>query len=354
MVQFFQQQAQPTAAEMIGGAFSQGLQGGLSQSLESFYEKKKIMDQQKAIQNFISGASSEKSPVNPLTPKSPTANPFQERNNLIQNPQGTSQAQTSNFQQPEQIQSQGLKGYSYDQLMAASGNPIYGEIAKEELKRRSEVQKDIRKSEITRSDKFLNAIDDSREALQRSESSLAVMENALANRDLGFWSKNNLAKIPGFGGFVTPEGAVFNSAAKEFFLSDLERVMGRPNQFLEKVLSNAIPKIGTSNEANQTVLDFYKNAIDIQKQKVQIADQLDDYYRSRGLHPPGNMSRLVDEQLKLYVQKKEKELMEKYKTESALRKSPKGNVNVYDGQGKLTGTVHSAQIKDLPEGYYVK
>lgn len=172
----------------------------------------------------------------------------------------------------------------------------------------------IRKAGIARATKFLDKVEDSRKSVQRAKSSLLSAESALADRDLGFFSRDNLANITGVEGLRSKEGAVFNAAAKNFFLADLESAVGRPNQFLEKILTKAIFDVGKSNEANEALLKFYKNQVDLDEKKIEIADQLEDFYTQKMGFVPGNIGRLVDAQLKPYAQEKEKELESQFKS----------------------------------------
>lgn len=172
----------------------------------------------------------------------------------------------------------------------------------------------IRKAGIARATKFLDKVEDSRKSVQRAKSSLLSAESALAEKDLGYFSRDNLANITGVEGLRSKEGAVFNAAAKNFFLADLESSVGRPNQFLEKILTKAIFDVGKSNEANEALLKFYKNQVDIDEKKIEISDQLEDFYTQKMGYVPGNIGRLVDAQLKPYALEKEKELESQFKS----------------------------------------
>lgn len=310
--------APPSFGNQLGQALGQGLGTGINQgistSLNQMLENKKNKGKITALQGL--GLD---------VPNDFFSLPEDIQKTLIQDKifnKFNSQSQT---QSPDLINNQdqkvGFEGMSEPQLLAGLSNPIYGKAAQAELDKRREVQKDVRKSDIKRSDKYLEDIEQKRQSTQRSKSALISAEEALKNGNFGFFSKDNLSRIPGLEGLASKNAAVFSAAAKTFFLSDLERTMGRPNQFLEKVLKSAIFDVGKSNEANQTLVEFYKNAVDLEEERIKISDELEDYYREKIGYVPGNIGRLVDRQLKPYAEAKEKELTELFKKEESISKN---------------------------------
>jgi|SRR6267378_755626 len=308
----------PTFSQELGRALGVGASQGLSQQIES-YRKRKTFEKAGLPTAY---ADLDPAIVGPLLKQ-------QQKNALIQqilNPSGQN-ANPLNQQGLEQgpisAGSQGAALTPQQRIALSSADPNIGRAAQSEEKMRLAEQAPYKKSEIKRSEKFLDQINEKRDAVQRARSSLGSAEEALQNRDLGFFSRDNLANMTGIQGFASPEGAVFNAAAKNFFLADLQSAVGRPNQFLEKILKNAVFDVGKSNEANEALLEFYKNQVDLEEEKIRITDQLEDYYRENGLPPPGNIGRLVQQQLKPFAQKKEKELEDKFE-DSNLIKAGKG------------------------------
>lgn len=317
-------QAQPTGQDLIMQGIGQGVSQGLSKQIESFqrgnaFERaglpraladldpqvvsQMIKQQQKnaLIQQILGGQQEEQAAQGGSPQQGMSSNQGPLEAKRIQTPSISAGAQGPGLTSKQRI-------------ALSTADPNLGRAAQKEEQFRLQQEAPIKKAEIKRSEKFLDKIEDSRKSVQRAKSSLISAETALAERDLGFFSRDNLANLTGVEALRSKEGAVFNAAAKNFFLADLESAVGRPNQFLEKILTKAIFDVGKSNEANDALLKFYKNQVDIDEQKIEITDQLEDFYTEKLGYVPGNIGRLVDAQLKPYAQAKEKELESQFKT----------------------------------------
>lgn len=210
----------------------------------------------------------------------------------------------------------------------------------------------VRKAETKRAYDYLDKIDKERDSINRQESSLIAAKESLANRDFGFLSRDNLARLTGIEGFASKEGAVFDAAAKNFFLADLETAMGRPNQFLERLLSSAIFNTSKSPEANEALVDFYQTQVDLGKKKIEIADELSDAYKRSTGSIPGNIGRLVDKEVKKYAESREKELMEKYKDSPLLKEAKSADfVQMRDPAGNIR-EVPKHQVNEAKKAKY--
>ncbi len=298
----------------LGGGVTQGLQ----QSLESFHENKQQQQQTEALSQYMPKEAALSILKAPKELQKPLLYQALYESQVQQGaPQKFGEQTNVEIDQNNQTQmpsqKQGIAGRTDEQLKQLLSNPLFAKTAESELKERQGVKTAALKSDIKRSDKFLDEVNTDRDSTRRSLSSLSSIEDALDRKDLGFFSPDNLKSMAGFDRWISPEGAILNTAGKEFFISDLQRVTGRPNQFLERILSRAIPQIGKSNEANQTIVEFYKNALDLKEEKIKISDSLEDYYRENLGYVPGNIGRLVDAQLKPYAKVKEKELMQIFK-----------------------------------------
>lgn len=210
-----------------------------------------------------------------------------------------------------------FKNLTDDQLVIASGAPDreVSEPAKEELKRRA-AERDLeqKKSDSTRkyhteiSQDILKENEKDARNIVEAESALGLMENAIAGKDLSFWSPDNLAELTGIEAFRSPEGALFKTAGKEFFLGTLTRAGARPNQFIEQQIVEMLPKIGRSTAANLSVSRAFRNEIDIKKEKIRLTRDLADELESKLGYVPRNIGQIRDEKLKEYAEWKQKEL----------------------------------------------
>lgn len=226
------------------------------------------------------------------------------------------------------------------QLVELSGVKGYSEQAKQELIRRETNKKldqrisaeDRKFDQKERSEerKFDRAISadliketntDSKE-IERLESSLALMEQAIVGKDLSFFSPDSLAELTGVEALRSPEGALFKTAAKDFFLGSLKESGARPNQFLEKQIVEMLPKIGRSTEANLTVSRAFKNEIDLKKERIRLTRDL--------LADPNNKARdigkMVSKSMNSYANNKQKEVYNDMKAISAI--ANKSNVDL--------------------------
>lgn len=215
----------------------------------------------------------------------------------------------------QQQQQGGIQSLPDDQLINLTGVKGYSEPAKQELRRRQEDRKLAYKKEegnIKRntdiSQKFLEQSDIIAADIPKKQSSLDLMKDAIANKDLSFWSRDNLAEITGIEGFRSPEGAIFKTAGKEYFLGNISRAGARPNQWIEQQISDMMPKMGRSAEANLSVQRALQNELDLDKEKVRLTDKISSELESSLGYVPRDISTRVNKELSSYAEKKQKEL----------------------------------------------
>jgi hypothetical protein len=169
-------------------------------------------------------------------------------------------------------------------------------------------QKDIRKFNTDISKDILKENEKEAQGLIQTESALNLMEDAIANKDMSFFTLDNLAEKFGIEGLRSKEGALFKTAGKEFFLGNISRAGARPNQFIEKQVVEMLPKIGRSTAANLSVARAFRNESDLKKEKIRITRELAQKLESELGYVPKNLGQLRDEKLKIYAEDKQKEL----------------------------------------------
>lgn len=207
-----------------------------------------------------------------------------------------------------------FKKLTDDQLVVATGAPDreISEPAKAELKERQEQKKidqkvktDVFKSDLNRSEKVLERADTIAEQIPQKRTSISLMKDAVANRNLGFFSRDNLAEITGIEGFRSPEGAIFKTAGKEYFLGNIARAGARPNQWIEQQISDMMAKVGRSPEANFSVLRALENELDLDEARVRITNEISDKLRSEGDYGQGKLGSMVNKELSKYAEEKQ-------------------------------------------------
>lgn len=213
-------------------------------------------------------------------------------------------------QVPESV----FKRLSDDQLVVASGAPDkeVSEPAKAELQRRQKEKeliqnrdKEIFKSDLSRSSKVLERADQIAEQIPQKRTAVNLMKDAVANRNLGFFSPDNLAELTGIEGLRSQEGAIFKTAGKEYFLGNIARAGARPNQWIEQQIADMMAKIGRSPEANFSVLRALENELDLDEARVRITQEVSDRLREQGDYGQGKLGSTVNKELSQYAEAKQ-------------------------------------------------
>jgi len=157
---------------------------------------------------------------------------------------------------------------------------------------------------------YVKKLDEQRESLQEKDQALSLMKNSLEEGNLEFFSRDNFANFLGqYGeGLRTAKGAQLITAQKEFLLGNIARAGARPNMYIEKQISNMLPKIGRSDEANFGVVEAFQAQQDLQKKKMEISDELIDKFEKDLGYIPGNISSQVDKMIKPYADQIQKKL----------------------------------------------
>lgn len=212
---------------------------------------------------------------NPNTTPSPTTATLPGLPGLQINPDNSSDTNLS----PSQISSMASR-YTPDQIARITlKNPSFGnlllkekeaqqreDIANRKLQQReSEFNQkqsiDERKFAFQTNQDYQKSVSKTRESLKQQQDSFNTLQYANATGDLGFWSKDNLANLTGIDGLRSKEGAIFQNAAKNYFLGDIGNIPGRSNQLLQRTLLDSYAKIGTNQEARDSVLQIYQGKI---------------------------------------------------------------------------------------------
>lgn len=215
-----------------------------------------------------------------------------------------------------------------------------------------------------RAEKVLDRADTLGEELPILESSIMAMEDAVTNGDQSFWSLDNLAEMTGLELFRTAKGGQFKTAAKTYFINDLKASGARPNMFIERQLSDALAKVGRSQEANQTVIESFKFSNDLKRKWLETVRDLEKYYEKSMGYLPGSFNSRVEEMMapyvkdrqkqyenrlkELHVQEKKKSMKKKNSSESSSRM-----IGIRGPNGELADVLES-EVGDLPEGWVIE
>ncbi len=259
----------PSPGERIGSAVGQGLTSGLQLLAQDRLEKMK----QQRLESLLQEVSGSPSP-SPLM----------------------SSAAPSTDISDETI------------LALGSQNPNLARLLQSQKEARTKVTEGKAKREFERAKPILSRADERAEGITQKESSLSLMEDAVREGDLGFFSPDNVAEITGIEGLRTPKGAQFISAGKEYFLGSLKRAGSRPNQWIEQQIQKMLPRIGRSEEANRTVIEALKSELAIEKEQLDIIDRLAQEDEETVGYVRGNIGQRTRKELKKFADQEQKDL----------------------------------------------
>ncbi len=278
-------------------------------------------------------------------------------------PQEVSQAMNKVVQQFPEANADQLKMMMDEIGVPPTYSNSYVENRRRQDERKQVSQEKRLESGHKRAEKILDKADALGLELPMLESSVMAMEDAVVNGDQSFWSLDNLAEQTGMELFRTAKGGQFKTAAKTYFINDLKASGARPNQFLEKMLADALAKVGRSEEANQTVLESFKFSNDLKKMWHSTARDLEKNYEESLGYLPGNFSRKIEDVMEPFIKERQdqyekrlKELAVQEKKKSMKKgKEQKLSGKMIDvlGPDGQSYEVDQSEVEMLPEGYRV-
>jgi hypothetical protein len=184
------------------------------------------------------------------------------------------------------------------------------------------------------------------------------VEEAAKSGKLGLFSLNNLADITGIDGLRDPNGAQFKSGIKEYFIGDVGGLGSvRLNQWLEKTMYDALPKMAYDESSNLTILAGTKYKEDIDQKWLDTENQLEDFYEKNndGIIP-GSIGRKIEEMMHPYVEERQKQLKQEVENikktaqpknlVKGARRTPKGYIYMVNPE---TGEELNVLNKDVRE-----
>lgn len=232
-------------------------------------------------------------------------------------------------------------------IYAGQGGNV-GEIAKAELLRRSQIQKGEERKEERKgerhariSEKVLIKADEQAAEIPQKTAALESMELAVKERNMGFFSRDNLAEITGVEGLRSPEGALFLTASKEYFLGSLKRAGARPNQWIERQIQKMLPKVGRTTEANLSVVEALRADLAVENKRLELTEQLANESEEKYGYVHRNLGSQVLKKLTPFANRQQKELEQRLREikkdaakSSKVKKASPGMVNIIRPDGR--------------------
>ncbi len=200
---------------------------------------------------------------------------------------------------------------NWDQITAVSlNNPNAGKALQAKAASIEKRKKEEARRNEDISTPFLKTIDEKREALKSKDLSLDTIGNALSTGSR--FTMDWLANKTGLNMLATPEGRQLNAATKNFFMGDLEKISSggtRGNQFLERLLSDALQKAGNDPRANWIIYEIQKANRDIDENYIENSSKVADALEKKHGFIHRNISSVTNEISSDYEESRKKELL---------------------------------------------
>lgn len=330
--------------QQLGAGLGAGINQGIAQRLEGFQRQRQMESQIPSLEKL--GLSREDA-VSVLNAPEKLQKPLTAMA-LLQK----MSPQTQQNGMPEQPSQQNRNLSPEQRKVLGAFDPSIAKVYQEEEKLQQRAEEKGAERHFSIAKKTLESTAERAEALPQKEMALENMMNAIEQKNLGFFTRDNLAELTGIEGLRSPEGAVFKTAGKEFFLGSLKRAGARPNQWVEQQISDMLTKVGRSTEANLSVSEALKTELDVEKKQIELTNRIADEQEKKYGHVRRDLSSEVMKELTPYAKEKQKEL------ESTLRNikekyepSNKEGILMYDPKGNLR-RVPNKQFKEAKDAGY--
>jgi len=266
MVQVIQEQRRPSTAELFGRAFSNMGQVA-AQAIPEYLQGKEMRsrreEENKSIKNTLgidlSNIHDEKlraQIVGETLKGLQKSNLLKEKINLIRG-EGRESLESSSGQpkSPSSGRSLSMSPEQMD-ILALVDPQAASYMQKKEKEARQTFESD-RSYHTQFSKKAEDEAHELRRSLPKKEMAISFAKDAVLSGDLNYFSPDKLADATGIDLFRTSKGSALLTAGKENLLSNMSRASARAqNMWFEQRLNSMFPKIGQSQEANETILEM--------------------------------------------------------------------------------------------------
>lgn len=215
--------------------------------------------------------------------------------------------------------------------LSSSPNPQLAGIGKAviEAKKLKQAQFNAdRNFESKESSPYLKQINDQRAAVENKSRALQQLDIALDQGETGGFSLDNIARIFNRPELLSQSAAQQLGSVKELLVSNIGRVGSRPNQWVEQQIASALPDLGKSKIANQTLAEAVRGEVEMAKRRIELTDELSAQDRERYGYVKGDIAARVDAAIKPFADTinsqtgyRMRELFEQEKGANYLRKN---------------------------------
>jgi hypothetical protein len=342
---------QPTAGSQLSAALGQGLGQGLNKSLENFFQRKEISSlERKGIPGPLAslivgaptGAKTEiykmvldqmqrgEGPGSGLDSQDSFSISETSKTGLDDNVTSSTFTESEDFEVEEPNFKEATRGMT----------PKEKERYKSQFQARS----------FERNKKYLNRISDISAEIPKETVALQQMRAALDSGDFGNWN-NVLAELTGLEFLKNAPAQTVNAATKQYLMSSLAGITGRPNQFIEQQITKASINPQYREAANELIYDGMKGLADLKNKEVEIAQKIEGQFSRQGKEVPRNFQEIVKKELKKSADKFEKDYEKSVREKLKGMGPPKGFDMMRDLQGNLRQVPSEQRDEALKAGY---
>lgn len=173
--------------------------------------------------------------------------------------------------------------------------------------------------------------------LEAAEAAQNRITDSIVNSDMSFFSPDNMADMFHIEAFRTMKGAQFKTAAKDLYIDNLNMLSAGAirNQWIEKQIAQAFQQMGRSEYANAAVSELQRHKLNLQRQKVELTNNIADSWREQVGYVPANLESEVNKQMKSVAKEEEAKLEQRLRGIQAAEKSktPLKETGLYPKEG---------------------
>lgn len=325
----------PSFGQSLGRNLGAGLGAGLSQGMQQALQHKlaiqqirakedaKLQGKRQLFEALMGGGQQQNSMASQLTPQGGEGKEDQvlqiveelrsqginlDDKQLHSLYQAAQQQPEMQMNQQQGMQQPSISDTEREELALTLIDPSIGRQKTEQRKLRRKEFESEREFHTKRSNKFLDTLTETANTIPEREVALDTSIQAVQSgkiKPLGgdFW-----AEVLNAPQLRTQEGAALLAGAKVNLMGSLGRVGARPNQFLEKQISDAYAKAGESQSAQMAKLNIAKTVLDLDKKFVEVSEEIANKYRNDLGYVPENIDSLARAQMKPYAIKRQEKL----------------------------------------------
>lgn len=347
---------QPSGFASLAGALGEGLGQGIQSSLERFHQQKEQKKELEALE-----AKGIPTPLATLISGAPTGAKTEIYKMVLDQMQrGGISSPMDQISETVEMREKSPVGIDDDLGSETFTETEEFDIAEPDFKsatqgmtpkERERYKSQYNARSFERNKKYLNRISDIAAEIPKENVALQQMRGALDSGDFGNWN-NVLAELTGLEFLKNAAAQTVNAATKQYLMSSLAGLTGRPNQFIERQITMASINPQYRDAANELIYEGMKGLADLKKKEVEIAQKIEGQFARQGKEVPRNFQEIVRKKLEKeaikFEKKYEKSVRQKLK---GMETSEGASVIMFDREGRKKYVPKDQRDAALKAGY---